>query len=52
MRKVSISLIFGMLGAAVFGNGLYIGSKALLAQSLMERDRSNELPHNPYGNLR
>jgi sortase A len=37
MRNLSLSLIFGLIGAAVFGNGLYTGGKALLAQSLMER---------------
>ena len=35
MRKLSITLC--LIGAAIFGKGLYTGGKALLAQSLMER---------------
>jgi len=35
--KLNLSLVLVVLGLALFGNGLYIGSKALLAQNLMER---------------
>jgi len=35
--KLALSLALGVLGLGLFGNGLYIGSKAVIAQSLMER---------------
>lgn len=35
--KLGLSLAFGLLGLGLFGHGLYIGGKAVLAQNLMER---------------
>lgn len=35
--KLALSVILGAWGVAFFGNGLFIGGKALVAQSLMER---------------
>lgn len=36
-RRFSIGLALGVIGLGLFGNGLYLGSKAVLAQALMER---------------
>ncbi|MEP3892254.1 MAG: class GN sortase [Hellea sp.] len=35
--RFGLSLTFAALGLALFGNGLYIGFKAVIAQNLMER---------------
>lgn len=35
--KLGLSLAIGVLGLALFGNGLYIGGKAVVAQKLMDR---------------
>jgi len=35
--KLGLSLTLGVLGLALFGNGLYTGGKSVVAQKLMER---------------
>jgi len=37
LKRLSLGLILGLCGMGLLGNGLYMGGKALLAQSLLDR---------------